>query len=422
LVEKFQSIGAKTQRVIKLLEEDSKQIVGPANNLLLVHFELQNLLNFRDTILATARGASADVLNTLNQLFKKLEQLEYNFEIYFWELARNTWPLVKGGFSSTVVRLVKIIEVTEKNDSLITLRHIGSGQDTERLETLQPTKVKGYRIKYFDVLREGIIVDIQKMVADNVGDLDLVLDAFNSVIDTLTIVHDELIPLYPKSYNILNFFVLEYHRGIYNTIQALTNSEFDPASTLGLIKWIHDYYTNMNLKFEVSEDMLEPKLLDGREQEFMDAYVRLVRSKLSEWLHNILNSETVEFLDRKIPPESDKSGQYIMTGSVIAFQMFNQQLDVVSVSAGNLISDIVTECCNAMVTFQSEWTKMIDMEFSKFRNKSTDLNEGLVEYTTALCNDCLRSQEFAEEIVSRLESLQSKDLKLEQSIANVILY
>jgi exocyst complex component 3 len=81
-----------------------------------------------------------------------------------------------------------------------------------------------------------------------------------------------------------------------------------------------------------------------------------VRSKLAEWLTNILNTETLEFLERKEPPEMDTNGQFLLTGSVIVFQMFNQQLDVVApASRGQLLAEIVGECCNTLEQFQNAW-------------------------------------------------------------------
>jgi hypothetical protein len=138
----------------------------------------------------------------------------------------------------------------------------------------------------------------------------------------------------------------------------------------------------------------------------MASYVTLARGKLTEWLKNILSTETTDFLDRKLPPEMDTSGQYLLTGSVIAFQMFNQQLDVVATtSKGHMLSEIVKECCIVMNEFQNAWIKIVDIEFNKFIQKSNDLNEGLVEYIIALANDCMRSTEFSDTISSRLEAM-----------------
>ncbi|KAJ3356197.1 SNARE-binding exocyst subunit S6 [Kappamyces sp. JEL0680] len=283
---------------------------------------------------------------------------------------------------------------------------------SEMVDILRGRSVKGYRIKFFDYIRDQINSEIKRMYLDKEKELSSVLGAFDEIVDTLTFVHDELTPLFPRRYNIFHFYVLEYHRSIYNTVNLMTEGDMEPASILTLIKWVRDYYSSMSDRLDVSEDLLEPKLLDGREEEFMEVYVTLVRGKLTEWLRNILNSETLDFLQRNCPPEMDTTGQYLLTGSVIAFQMFNQQLDLVSTaSRGHLLSEVVAECCNVMQEFQNAWIKLVDLEYNKFFQKSNDLNEGLVEYIIALANDCMRSTEFSDTISARLETMSDESYK-----------
>lgn len=244
------------------------------------------------------------------------------------------------------MRLLKIIEYEEKADEI--------ALSSENGEALR--KVKGFRIKYFDVLRETILSDVNRLYADNHGDLLQVLKAFDSIVEVLIVVHDDLTPLFPARYNIFHFYVLEYHRAIYNMVTKMTDGDLDPPTILALTKWVRYYYETMSARLDVQEDILEPKLLDGREDELMSMYVKLVRSKLAEWLTNILKTETLEFLERKVAPEMDTNGQYLLTGSVIVFQMFNQQLDVVAhATRGELLSEIVQECCHILEQFQNAW-------------------------------------------------------------------
>jgi exocyst complex component 3 len=95
----------------------------------------------------------------------------------------------------------------------------------------------------------------------------------------------------------------------------------------------------------------------------------------------------------------DGNSKYILSGSVIVFQMFNQQIDVVSSSStGALMLDVIVECCNSLDAYQTAWTKLLEQEYSKFNDKPHDVPEGLPEYILALANDNLRSTEFAETI------------------------
>ena len=412
LVERFQVISNQMARIAKLLEKDSKKIIGTAENLCLVHYQTQQFSIFRNKILSDSRGCSTDVLNTLATIFKPLDQIEYKLDTYIWDLVRNLVELVKGGFGATVVRVVKIIEAEERLDEALSMQDFRRPASTEMADMLRGRTVRSFRIKFFDILREQINQDIKRIYLEQDKDLCAVLESFNSVIDVLTFVHDELTPLFPARYNVFHFYVLEYHRSIYNTLNTMTEEEMEPAAVLTLIKWVRDYYESMSTRLDVVEDLLEPKLLDGREDEYMASYVTLARGKLTEWLKNILSNETTDFLDRKVPPEMDTSGQYLLTGSVIAFQMFNQQLDVVATtSKGQLLSEIVKECCIVMNEFQVAWIKIVDLEFNKFIQKSNDLNEGLVEYVMALANDCMRSTEFSDTISTRLETMSDNQYR-----------
>jgi hypothetical protein len=408
-------------RIGRLLEEDSTLPMGPAANILFAHSQIQQLCIFRNGILNSARGASPDVLNTLTLIFKKLDHLEYKFDTFFWELAKNTMDLVKGGFGSTVIRLIKIIEVEEKTDEQITRKLNADEFMGEQSDHLRGRQIKAYRVRYFDFLREKISRDITQICEDQNMELEYVLESFVPIYDELKIVQDEFIPLYPKRYNIFNFYVLEYHRAIHNSINKLLKEKLDSSSILFLIKWVKEYYENMASNLDVSEDLLEPKLLDGREMELLASYIDMVKLKLTEWLANLLSSETSEFLDRKQPPETDSGGQYLLTGSVMAFQMFNHEIDVVvSSSCGKLLYDIVLECCRVMFDFQNEWIRLLDLEYAKFNKKALNLNEGLVEYIMALSNDCVRSTDFSENIGIRLESAADDAFK-ERHVSKVLL-
>lgn len=54
----------------------------------------------------------------------------------------------------------------------------------------------------------------------------------------------------------------------------------------------------------------------------------------------------------------------------------------------------------------------------KFTNKASDLTEGLVEYIIALGNDCMRSTEFSESIIARLEGMCDESYR-EETIKKV---
>ncbi|KAJ3413623.1 SNARE-binding exocyst subunit S6 [Chytridiales sp. JEL 0842] len=403
LVDQFQRLNSQVARIQKIVLEDSKVPDGPADNLLYIHHQLQQLENFRNTSMSKAQKSSGDILSTLQIYFRQVDDLVDSFEKYLWIIARNTMELIKKDRAYAVIRLVKIIETEERADEQASLAEVSS------LFDFMPTssrEIKSFRIKFFDVLRETIVAQINGLHETYKSDLPQLFSKAEAIVDDLIMVHDELEPRFPKKYNIFQFFVLEYHRAIYDVVNSIISGPLEAGSILLILRWVRDYYASMSGRLGVGEELLEPRLLDDREDELILQYIKLVRQKLGEWLNNLLNTETRDFLERTGPPEMDVNGMYLLSGSVIVFQMFNQQVDVVSSSSrGALIYDVIVECCNALEEFQKAWTRILEHEYQKFLEKPADVAEGLPEYIIALANDSLRSTEFSETISARIEPM-----------------
>lgn len=79
----------------------------------------------------------------------------------------------------------------------------------------------------------------------------------------------------------------------------------------------------MTKELEIPSELLEPKLLDGKQQELIEDYVKLIVDKMGEWSENIMKMELAEFTTRDKPPEVDADDRYGMEGAV---SMFNSEL------------------------------------------------------------------------------------------------
>lgn len=386
MVEQFQQLNTQISRIRSLLAADLSDITGQHNNILFVHYQLFELEAFRTNTLIKAKNSTQDVLYTLQNYFKKVDILVRDFEDYLWEVARHCLELVKVGHSTAIVRMAKIIELEERADDETALMEnspINLGAEGLDTTIVKPRQIKSYRIKFFDVLREGIARHFKELYDDrpNKRDPNSLLQNVDAIIDDLIIVYDDLVPCFPQKYNIFQFYVLEYHRFIYDMTNKIVSQQMEGGEILNMLKWVRDYYKSMNGRLGVGEELLEPTLLDGREEELMAAYVKLVKGKLNEWLTNLTDSESKMFLRRDSPPDEDASGMYMLGGSVLVFQMFNQQIDVAaSSSRGPLLFEVVSECVATLLEFQINWIKIMDSEFKKFETKSNDLAEGLPEY------------------------------------------
>jgi hypothetical protein len=102
-----------------------------------------------------------------------------------------------------------------------------------------------------------------------------------------------------------------------------------------------------------------------------------------------------------------------MQGGVILFQMVNQQVDLAADSGqGAILARVVSESNRVMRSIQEQWVKTVDSEFRKQIEKPEEVAGGLVEYCIALANDQVKSADFCEALLARLEPLVSEKYRV----------
>lgn len=86
-----------------------------------------------------------------------------------------------------------------------------------------------------------------------------------------------------------------------------------------VLGWVRDYYKVMNDRLGVTEELLEPKLLDDNEAKLSRDYVKLISTKLLEWVDRLLLSEKKDFIERDKAPDTDSDEMYATSAPVILF-------------------------------------------------------------------------------------------------------
>ena len=333
------------------------------------------------------------------------------FNEYVWDLSRLLLDLVQAKQSSVIVRLAKVIEAEERLDEQVNSRRAAeanmiAGPDQVSVVGRKP---KGYLSKFKEILQETIAMRFQEAVAPYSRELIGALDRMDFVIDDLTVAYDEVAPMFPRRWGIFPFFVLRYHIHVYELLNRVVAQYLDAGSILRLLKWVRDYYDDMASRLGVSEEVLMPELLDGREQQLVDDYLKLTRTKLDEWMGNLFTTEVRQFCAREEPPE-ESNGIYGMASPVIMFQMVNQQIDIaIATGRDKLLYDVVRECCRSLEEFQTKWMTTMDAEFQKLLTKPAEAPKGFPEYTLALANDSYRATEFTELIIKKLDPFAAEE-------------
>ena len=225
-------------------------------------------------------------------------------------------------------------------------------------------------------------------------------------------VESDVTPCFPKDYEIYNLYLRENHKALNTVVKRIAALKSDASILLTLFEWLKEYKSNME-ELNVPPELLDPPLLDGKDQLLIEDYVKLIISKLDEWSANLMKTEVTEFTQRKEPPELDSDNLYSMQGGVILFQMVNQQVDLATESGqGAILAQVVGEVNRVMRGMQEQWVKVVETEFKKQVDKPEEIVGGLVEYCLALANDQIKSADFAEALLARLEQLVSEKYRI----------
>ena len=110
------SMAEKLDDIENMLAADTDDILGPAPNLLIIHYHLNQLGNFRNQTMHEAKKASAASRATLTRWFERLNGVIEAFDAYINDLAKNILNLVRAGHQDVVVRLIKIAELEGRED------------------------------------------------------------------------------------------------------------------------------------------------------------------------------------------------------------------------------------------------------------------------------------------------------------------
>jgi exocyst complex component 3 len=435
MVNNLLDMASRLDELEYMLASDSREILGPAPNLLVIHYQLNQLERFRNQTMHQAKKASADARNTLTRWFERLNKDISAFDEYVLELARNILNLVRAGQSNVVVRLIKIVEVEGKedekvgtgyfylNDILIrssqtlVMRFVKKAAKPDaalKFKSLQAEArvLKHYRSKVIKTIIQSIQTKFNDAHARDEQDPMGFLNNLNWIYQDLIRIEKDVVPCFPADYDIYSLYVREYHKALNVVVKQIAAAKLDASVMLALYEWLKEYKQSMK-ELNISPDLLEPPLMEGKEQSLIEDYLQLIVSKLDEWSANLMKTEISEFTKREEPPEVDSDGLYGTQGSVILFQMVNQQVDLATESGqGAILARVVSETNRVMKGIQDQWTKVIDAEFKKQMEKPEEVAGGLVEYCIALANDQVKSADYAEALLQRLEPLVSEKYRV----------
>lgn len=272
--------------------------------------------------------------------------------------------------------------------------------------------IKHYRAKIMQSISASIKEKFEITYEDNKNNPAGFLDGLSWMYKDIIRIETDVVQCFPPEYEIYSHFVKQYHQALNTTLKKLVADEPDASVLLELFDWLKSYKKDMK-DLNVPPELLEPPLLDGKGQSLIEDYLQLIIKKLEEWSVNLMTTELAEFTTRSEPPELDADSQYGLQGAIILFQMVNQQVDLATESGqGAILARVVSEANRIMRGIQDQWVKAVEAEMKKQTEKPEEAAGGFVEYCIALANDQIKSADFAEALLARIEPLVSEKYRV----------
>ncbi|GAA6020052.1 hypothetical protein JCM10207_006770 [Rhodosporidiobolus poonsookiae] len=444
MVHSLRSMYSRLSHLSDLLASDRSDPLGPAPNLLPIHFHLTELETFRNETLAQAKKLGSSMLAspdpgaapgspaavgqsttqaTLERYFGRLGETIEAFEAHYFRLARELVALARAGQGAVAVKLCKIAEVEGARDqkavAIRMMKKSGNVDVASRFRSLQADArtIKHYRSKVLDAVREGCRTSVESSFRRAGENGVQWIEELEWVFEDILTVRELLVDRFPDDWKIEQVYIKGYHKALYDFLAEYVKSGPDAATLLRLSQFTKEYKATMVKELEVEPEWLDPPLLDGNESSLIDDYFSLVSKKMDEWTANLMKPEVADFVQRANQPEEDADGYYSMQGAVILFQMLNQQVDLaLDSNQAAVLARVVDEANRVMRGVQQRWLGLLDQEYKKQitaqdKGNTDDMVGGLVEYVMALANDQIKCADFTEALNNRLEPLVSTKYK-----------
>ncbi len=361
--DEFHLLDDRVTRCGALLEADAAD--GEPNNLLLIYMYISRLSSFQRQTMEMMRDAPSTSIYVIKRYFKRVEDLVASFDAFFWSLTARLFELAslqaRGNAPQHIAAIAGVLskmEVEEKPRFYTLLTEIIA-------QKFAPATARAASMRAHQLGGGG---------GGGGEDLIAILDDLSFWLPDLIMVRDQVALKFPPSFNLLDFVVLTYHRNIHDVImmcispptvaavaakgaagksQGPAAASLAPAQILYTLGWVRTYHDELASHLGISEDHVEPRLLEDREEALIQAYVALSSVKISEWITNLLAVECRALIERPQEPDTDADNQYMTPGGIDLFQIVKQHIDTAAqASRGRLLLAVIGQCAQAVVRFQ----------------------------------------------------------------------
>ncbi|KAM6409162.1 exocyst complex component 3-like protein isoform 2-T2 [Rhynochetos jubatus] len=355
-------------------------------HLLEAHAELMMMERLRDDILSQLhlRGLSSAQATVLSY-FGGLQELNDSLAKQLWDIVGGSLRLVRED-PVLFVTAVRIIEREEKIDNTLLLE----------ATFLPPGRPKGWRQKFYHVLREtitGARFHANHTDAEGPGLAKHLAALQKDIVSELCVVKDLMVQCVPPHYNILGLCTTTYHQALTSHLQDLLREDLDKQGLFLLLEWALRVYHSPEMmghpdlvpEVDVSAlgPLMSPELVDQTERK----YVVKVKASVLEWMQRTLEVEFKEWF-REEEPETDHQGFFQSALPIIVMQMLNENIQVASLITDSLQQKVYNMALEELEAFLGRLREAL-VRCGKEHQKDRTVPKYYISYLLAMLNNNL---------------------------------
>lgn len=384
------------------------------DNLLLIHYELTQLWDFKDKVEAMAERSTPDVKHAAESSFKRLDNLIARFNKILRMVIDAFVDIMNCENYGLIIKLIQIIQFEEKEDMKLRLLEsiiksepsgdVDSSQKVNKLHMyVKRTHTRDYRNK-FDEYFEKAIKDALDNVFSSSERAEILQILDDNYYETLGLYSTIIKRCFPPEWNYFLKVVQWNQKGLRKLFLDVLDD--DSASNNTVVQMLNFEYENRKkLKelFNMSKsDIKICSILDKEKMgELLESCLNFNKKKTTEWIDNSLSPAIKLFKSReKEPPDTKEEKLGIETAQTM-IEILRSNINALADLGDSkiLVQYLVFFGEDVLKQYYDKWNTALSQEVKKWTLPADSVNNQVEEdttvgfmprYITILANDCVK--------------------------------
>lgn len=384
------------------------------DNLLLIHYELNQLRDFRDKVEIMAEKSTPDIQHAADNSFVRLDDLISRFDHILRMVVDAFVDIMNCENYGLIIKLIQIIQFEEKEDmKLQLLDSILSATSADNTESSQKVNklhmyvkrshVRSYRMK-FDEYFEKAIKDALDNIFASTDRAEILQVLDDNYYETLGLYHTIIKRCFPPEWNYFLRIIQWNQEGLRKLFLDVLDDDLVSNSTVvEMLNFEYENRKKLKELFNLSKtDIKSCSILNkDKMDELLESCLKFNKQKTTEWIDNSLTPAIKLFKSRdKEPPDTKEEKLGIETAQTVV-EILKSNINALAELGDSKILIQYLEFFAEVVLKQyyDKWDTALSQEVKKWtlpaENENGEITEDITvgfmpRYITILANDCVK--------------------------------